>query len=389
MNVVDMGGKEIDYVTLLKHSQEMRMPCVFNSVSMNQSVENCTIEEISTFENKGFVSTVHSGSYWSRNPLISDVINRKCILDLDRIFVKNEGGYYVTYFRRNALGKNGWLTTRTCGNNHFDEYLAERTEFKDYMKGSYLHNHWVSNGGTFSALHADPVSTLFMQIKGRKKITLVPESLKVFMLSDFKQPHKLKYSLTEVKEMGLRAYEFEVGPGDAIFIPAWCFHEIESIDIGLNISLTSHYQRRKNRLLPSPLHMLNRYRRVWYPKFVRKKRIIFQLENLDRASRPFYPWFSSFMQNKSYELDTNNQHQYMLINARTKTMLPLTNSTHIQAVAIFDGIKTIQEISESTSSDITQLLALCHELIEREFIQILFDAEDRFNYFYQNIEART
>ncbi|MCO7261050.1 cupin-like domain-containing protein [Dickeya zeae] len=388
MKEIDLNGKELDRYLLRKETKNMTKPCVFRNMNIGQGLENISVVNILELNNKKFESSFHSGAYWSEKPLISEVKGRAVLLDLEKMFEKDQGGYYVTYFQRDEKERYGWQTYRTCGNNEFDDFLAERTIFKDYMIGSYLHNHWVSNGGTESLLHADPVDTFFVQVKGWKHFTIIPESLNVFKLLDFRQPHKLKRKLNEINEFDVDKYEFDLGPGDAIFMPAWCFHEIKSREKELNISLTSHYKRERCFYNISLIHIVNRFRRFIYPKLVGKRRIQFQLENLDESSEPFFPWFSSFVRNEIYRIDTSYQYEYLLINRNNGRIFPVKNKILFDIFPFFDGFNSISSIAKKTNFDVEAIISICAQLIEDEFIQIIFEGDDRYNYFYQTIEAR-
>ncbi|WP_027710544.1 cupin-like domain-containing protein [Dickeya chrysanthemi] len=388
MKEIDLDGKALDKDLLKKESKRMTKPCIFRNMKVGQGLESVSVIDILGLSNKKFESSFHSGAYWSEKPLISEVKGRAVLLDLEQMFENNQGGYYVTYFQRDEKAKYGWQTYRTCGNNDFDEFLAERTIFKDYMAGSYLHNHWVSNGGTESLLHADPVDTLFVQVKGWKHFTLIPESFNTLKLLDFRQPHRLKKKMTEINEFDVDKYEFKLGPGDAVFMPAWCFHEIKSEKDELNISLTSHYKRERYFYNVSLIHVVNRFRRLIYPKLVGRRRVQFQLENLNDFSEPFFPWFSSFVRNESYRIDTSYQHEYLLINRNNGKIFPVKNEMLCNIFPFFDGLNSIASIARKTNYDVDMIINACAQLIEDEFIQIIFEGNDKYNYFYQTIEAR-
>lgn len=389
MKTIDMQFKELTKELLMLHTNKMRSPCVFVNMVINQRLENCSVEEILSLQQTQFLSSNHNGSYWADKPLYAEVQGRKKTLDLERMFLKDSGDYYVTYFVQRTLHPAGWETIRTCGNNVFDDYLASRTTFKDYMKGSVFHNHWISNGNTLSSLHADPVNTFFLQVQGTKRFRLIEESLLLCKYVDLRQPHKLKINFDKLKNLGVKNEEFTVTPGMAVFMPSWCFHEIESQGAGLNISLTSHYPRSRSAFLLSPLQAINKVRRFWYPKFVQKKRIQFQIENLSVNAVPFFPWFSSFVSNTTFLNDTTYQPQYYILNRKTKRIVPVLNMELVSVLKQINGFVKVQDISNITGLAQDTVIDTLATLIEDEFIQILFDSEDKYNYFYQSIEPKT
>jgi hypothetical protein len=366
----------------------MTTPCIFYNFPVVHDLDSCTVDEILSLGKTDFLSSTHNGSYWSDKPLYTEIQGRKKRLNLKRMFIDNIGDYYVTYFQPTETHASGWKTIRTCGNNEFDNYLAQRTKFLPYMKGSSLHNHWISNGKTLSLLHADPIDTLFLQVQGVKTFRLIPESFKLSTMVDIKQPHKLKYNLNDLKLKGVKVYEMDIYPGTAVFMPAWCFLEIESKNSGLNISLTSHYPRLRKLYHLSPFQIINKIRRFWYPKFVKRKRIRFQLENVSPESVPFFPWFSSHVINRAFESDTTFQHENFLINRRKRKITPINNEYLVSILSQVDGYKTFNEISQVTKVGIDKVIVAAKKMIEDEFIQILFDADDKYNYFYQSIEPK-
>lgn len=388
MKKVDLNNQELDMDTLRRHTRNMSEPCIFNNVAIGQDLEHCSVEEILSLHERKFHSSLHNGSYWANNPLQAMVQGRKNWLDLEKMFRNNQGEYYVTYFQSSNVHPTGWVTARTCGNNEFDNYLGKKTAFKDYMKGAYLHNHWISNGGTISSLHADPVDTLFLQIQGIKKFRIIPESIRLSLMADFRQPHKLRYKTTDLDKMNVGLVEFTLKPGNAVFMPAWCFHEIESEKNALNISLTTHYERKRRFFSFSPFNLINRFRRVIYPKLVHKKRIKFQVSNLTEHAIPFFPWHSSFVKNNTFHSDTSYQYEYLIVNQKKRIIQPVQNSELQRLLEKIDGFKSISELANSANIKTSFVIEACNQLIEDGFIQILFNAQDKYNYFYQTVESR-
>ncbi|WP_145534511.1 cupin-like domain-containing protein [Yersinia thracica] len=388
MKIINLKGQELNSDILMLHTDNMKRPCIFQDVAINQDLESCTKEEILQLKDKSFVSSLHSGSYWDKKPLQAEVQGRKIRLNLERMFLGDEGHYYVTYFKVSDSHPIVWSTARTCGNNSFDDYLASKTKFKDYMKGAYLHNHWVSNGGTLSSLHADPVDTVFLQVKGAKTLRLIPESLRLCLYADLKQPHKLIHTVEQFRHMKLGFKEILIKPGNAVFMPAWCFHEIESEKGELNISLTSHFQRKRKGFAFSIFKHINDVRRKIYPKLVNKKRIAFQLENLSGDSIPFFPWHTSYVNNLVFQNDTSYQYENLILNRKKRVINPIQNESLKAFLKEIDGFKNIKDIAKNINFDVDMVIHFCYQLIQDEFIQILFEADDKYNYFYQSIEAR-
>uniref|UniRef100_A0A7S0LX10 JmjC domain-containing protein n=1 Tax=Cryptomonas curvata TaxID=233186 RepID=A0A7S0LX10_9CRYP len=117
---------------------------------------------------------------------------------------------------------------------------------------------WVSTGGTVSPLHYDGTHTFLAQVKGRKRMLLWPaEAIGAF------SPYPLGHPLyrrsrvdiqvpewaTEEEHLAEQRRQFPaffaqaadeaeealLGPGDAVFFPAFWFHHTESLDLSFSV----------------------------------------------------------------------------------------------------------------------------------------------------------
>lgn len=116
----------------------------------------------------------------------------------------------------------------------------------DYFDES-LHNSrsfiWFGPKGNYTPLHHDETNNMFLQIYGRKKYYMLPplqtpylyNDTAVFSPLDFRQPDFAKYPLAQ------KATPIEVllEPGDTLFIPVGWWHQVESLDVSISITMTN------------------------------------------------------------------------------------------------------------------------------------------------------
>lgn len=101
---------------------------------------------------------------------------------------------------------------------------------------------WIGPGGTVTPLHHDTTNILFCQIHGKKRVELVsPQETALLMdpVYGFYSPVELERR-AEAAHPALRALlvkQVEVGPGDALYIPAGWWHRVTSLEVSISFSL--------------------------------------------------------------------------------------------------------------------------------------------------------
>jgi hypothetical protein len=108
---------------------------------------------------------------------------------------------------------------------------------------------WYGPAGTFTPIHHDANNILFVQVRGRKHITLVspfelpmlynrvmPDHVTVFSeISDIHDGDQVDLypDLRRVNPI-----DIVVSPGDALFIPIWWWHQVRSAETSISLSFT-------------------------------------------------------------------------------------------------------------------------------------------------------
>jgi lysine-specific demethylase 8 len=126
--------------------------------------------------------------------------------------------------------------------------LLEDFSNPPYVKAKqvYLTNLWFGPAGNVTRLHYDVPNNFFAQIRGRKRFVLFPptETARLY-------PHRTKaYNMSRVdlerpdlaafpKFQSARRLECIVQAGDLLFLPAYWWHQVYSLDEGISINFWS------------------------------------------------------------------------------------------------------------------------------------------------------
>src|SRR5262249_30760744 len=111
-------------------------------------------------------------------------------------------------------------------------------EIFDLERTKAASSFWLGPRGTRTPLHHDTTNILFFQIHGRKRVLLV-DPREDGLLDDLDG----FYSRTRPGDAfarafpGARVHEVLLSPGEALFIPAGYLHEVEALEVSVNVSL--------------------------------------------------------------------------------------------------------------------------------------------------------
>ena len=98
---------------------------------------------------------------------------------------------------------------------------------------------WIGPAGTITPFHHDLTNNLLVQIKGRKRVTLVPPWDTPLMrnhahcYSSWSGPQELQ-ALPDGQRPALLTCT--IGPGDALFLPVGWWHHVEALDMTMGMS---------------------------------------------------------------------------------------------------------------------------------------------------------
>lgn len=109
-----------------------------------------------------------------------------------------------------------------------------------YLHGAPEGSLWIGPKGTVTPLHFDMVNNLFCQIRGRKRVRLVPSWSLPWVYNDYHvysdvdalEPDFSKHPLFEKATV----FDFVVNPGEILFIPVGWWHHLVSLDISISLT---------------------------------------------------------------------------------------------------------------------------------------------------------
>jgi len=121
----------------------------------------------------------------------------------------------------------------------YPERIRRQLQIKPFL--------WTGPEGTISVLHFDRAHNLFVQLYGRKKWIVLPpqESDYVYWPCDDIQIDLMHFSPVDVERPDLKRFplfakaqpiEFELGPGDMLFLPVGWWHFVRSLEASISIN---------------------------------------------------------------------------------------------------------------------------------------------------------
>jgi hypothetical protein len=102
---------------------------------------------------------------------------------------------------------------------------------------------WFGPVGTVTPLHHDADNVLFVQVYGRKQISLISpfyshrvyNDVSVYSEVDLERPDLTRHA----RFAGVQKLEVIVHPGEALFIPVGWWHHVRALDVSISVSFTS------------------------------------------------------------------------------------------------------------------------------------------------------
>lgn len=95
---------------------------------------------------------------------------------------------------------------------------------------------WLGPAGTVTPLHHDTSSILFVQILGRKRLTLVAPSELALL-----DHARAMYAQIEPEELPaeVHRHELELGPGETLFIPVGWWHHVRALSPSISLAFNA------------------------------------------------------------------------------------------------------------------------------------------------------
>ena len=97
---------------------------------------------------------------------------------------------------------------------------------------------WIGPAGTHTPLHHDGDDSMFCQVLGRKRFRLAPpESLALLDRSRGVYSHWDPRDAAALADGPERLLELVLAPGEALFIPAGWWHQVDALDPSISVSI--------------------------------------------------------------------------------------------------------------------------------------------------------
>jgi hypothetical protein len=169
--------------------------------------------------------------------------NPHCDREIDRHRQKMTMAEYCGLVRSHGPTNDLYLVS---GNRAFErpelaELLSDLTPPSDIfdvpVRPGYA-SLWFGPAGTRTPLHHDTSNILVCQIYGRKRITLVaPLSASILQSAEGFYAGRDWKDLLASEEDPLRARTVELSAGEALFLPAGYWHEVEALEPSIHVSM--------------------------------------------------------------------------------------------------------------------------------------------------------
>lgn len=165
--------------------------------------------------------------------------------------------------RKTSIRFSDYVDKVTAAGQTNDFYLVAQNEFMQTSGGKRLHSDivgfpeyldqrrdgfvflWFGPGGTVTPLHHDTSDIILAQVRGRKRVILIPANQKalvynhigVFGQVDCEQPDLIRHPLYRYAQRTV----FDLEAGDALFIPVGWWHHVRALDTSISVSFTNFW----------------------------------------------------------------------------------------------------------------------------------------------------
>jgi hypothetical protein len=164
---------------------------------------------------------------------------------------------FIELISRPWAGNDAYLTAYNSARNagalaplrkdlgHLTKFLAAEGEAMP----------WIGPAGTVTSLHHDLTNNLIAQVRGRKRLKLLPAA-------DVGRLYNHRHVFSEIADLedpgldlaryarlaGARVYDVELAPGEIIFMPIGWWHQVRALDFSVTLTYT-------NFLWPNDAHL--------------------------------------------------------------------------------------------------------------------------------------
>jgi hypothetical protein len=155
---------------------------------------------------------------------------------------------YIDKVTRNSDGNDYYLVANNNmfqrkGMQHLYDDIVVFPEYldKDNLDGGVFF--WFGPAGTVTPLHHDVLNVFMSQVRGRKRVTLIPSEqihrvyndIGVYSEVDCEKPDYSEFP--EFRNAPIQ--RFVLKPGEVLFVPVGWWHHVRALDISVTVSFTN------------------------------------------------------------------------------------------------------------------------------------------------------
>lgn len=153
---------------------------------------------------------------------------------------------FIAEIEQSGYGNDLYITAYNSATNR--AALAPLEADLSYLDAYLTREHgmmWIGPMGTFTPLHFDLTNNLIAQVRGSKRLVLLPPS-ETQRLYNHKHVFSAVHDITDEERLSrfplardAQVFEVDLEPGDAIFVPIGWWHQVTSLDFSVTLTYTN------------------------------------------------------------------------------------------------------------------------------------------------------
>ncbi|HLI66631.1 MAG TPA: DUF6065 family protein [Caulobacteraceae bacterium] len=164
---------------------------------------------------------------------------------------------FIAMIEGDGAGNDAYMTAYNWAGNAkalaaLDADLGHLDRFLDRSSAGMM---WIGPAGTLTSLHHDLTNNLIAQVRGRKRLKIVPAA-------QAGRLYNHRHTFSEIADLdavahdgarydrlnGAHVYELELAPGEIVFMPVGWWHQVTALDFSVTVTYT-------NFLWPNDAHL--------------------------------------------------------------------------------------------------------------------------------------
>jgi hypothetical protein len=153
---------------------------------------------------------------------------------------------FIADIQAGRAGNDAYITAYNSDRNR--EALARLEQDLGFVDEYLTPAHgmmWIGPAGTFTPLHFDLTNNLIAQVVGSKRVVMLPPS-ETPRLYNHRHVFSAVHDITDEAQLaqhplarGAQTLEFDIGPGDLLYVPIGWWHQVTALDFSVTITHTN------------------------------------------------------------------------------------------------------------------------------------------------------